>query len=68
MRRISHNGYEANVAYDEDDGLFHGEVANIRDVITFQAKTEADLEAALAASLDDYLAFCELRDETPATP
>ena len=68
MRTIFYKGHKAAVAYDADAGLFHGEVANIRDVITFQAKSEADLEAAFAASLDDYLALCELRGEAPATP
>lgn len=39
MNTMTHNGYEALVTYDEDAELFHGEVMNLRDVITFQGKS-----------------------------
>lgn len=36
MNVMTYKDYEALVEYDEDAGLFHGEVMNLRDVITFQ--------------------------------
>jgi predicted HicB family RNase H-like nuclease len=63
-----HKGYEARVTIDEDAGLMHGEVINIRDVVTFQGRSVAELKKALAASVEDYLAFCAARGEDPDKP
>jgi predicted HicB family RNase H-like nuclease len=56
------------VEYDEDAEHFHGEVMNTRDVITFQGRSVDELEAALAESVEDYLAFCRERGEKPEKP
>jgi predicted HicB family RNase H-like nuclease len=48
--------------------LFHGEVINRCDVITFQGGSIDDLKQALIDSVDDYLAFCEERGEEPEKP
>jgi len=68
MNTMSYRGYEATVAYDEDAELFNGEVLNLRDVITFQGKSVAELKTALAESVEDYLAFCRERGEAPEKP
>jgi predicted HicB family RNase H-like nuclease len=68
MNTMRYKGYEAIVEYDEEAEIFHGEVANLRDVITFQGKSVAELKKALAASVDDYLAFCKDRGEEPEKP
>ncbi len=36
MNVMTYKGYEALVQYGEDAEIFHGEVMNLRDVITFQ--------------------------------
>ena len=46
MNRMSHDGYEAQVTYDEEAGTFHGEVVNLRDVITFQGRSVSELKRA----------------------
>jgi predicted HicB family RNase H-like nuclease len=68
MSTMRYKGYQAVVAYDEDAGIFHGEVAGLRDVITFQGKSVAELKKALAGSVEDYLAFCKERGEQPEKP
>ena len=68
MTMMTHAGYEAVVEYDEDAGIFHGEVINLRDVVTFQGKSVAELQKAFAGSVDDYLAFCKSRGEEPEKP
>jgi len=68
MNTMNHRGYEATVAYDKEAELFHGEVLNLRDVITFQGKSVAELKTALAESVEDYLAFCRERGEAPEKP
>jgi predicted HicB family RNase H-like nuclease len=61
MTMMSYKSYEAVVEYDEDADIFHGEVINMRDVITFQGKSVSELKRAFAASVEDYLAFCKQR-------
>jgi predicted HicB family RNase H-like nuclease len=65
---IKYRGYVAKVEIDEDAGLLHGEVINIRDVVTFQGRTVEELQQALRESVDDYLAFCAQRGEDPEKP
>ena len=68
MTTLSCQGYQATITYDADANLFHGEVVNLRDVITFQAGAEADLPTALTESVEDYRAFCKARGEQPQRP
>ena len=65
---MKYKGYVARVELDEDAGIFHGEVLHVRDVITFQGETPAELKKAFRESVDDYLAFCESRGEKPEKP
>lgn len=68
MTMMHYKGYEALVEFDEEAELFHGEVLNLRDVITFQGSSAAELKQALADSVEDYLAFCAERGEEPEKP
>jgi predicted HicB family RNase H-like nuclease len=47
MTTMTHNGYVATVELDEEAGLFHGEVTNTRDVLTFQGQTLEELKDGL---------------------
>jgi len=50
---------EATVEYDEDAEIFHGEVADLRDLITFQGKSVTALKKAFADSIEDYLSLLQ---------
>jgi predicted HicB family RNase H-like nuclease len=65
---MEHKGYIGKVEFDDEAGIFHGEVINTRDVITFQGESVAELSKAFRDSIDDYLAFCESRGEEPDKP
>jgi predicted HicB family RNase H-like nuclease len=65
---MEYKGYLGRVEYDDEAGLFHGEVINLRDVITFQGETVQELRRAFQESVDDYLAFCIERNEEPERP
>jgi predicted HicB family RNase H-like nuclease len=65
---LSYKGYTGHVEYDDKAGVFHGEVLDLRDVITFQGKSVEELEQAFRESIDDYLEFCESKDEEPDKP
>jgi predicted HicB family RNase H-like nuclease len=65
---MEYKGYVGLVEFDDEASLFHGEVVNTRDVITFQGKSVAELRKAFRESVDDYLAFCAERGEEPDKP
>jgi predicted HicB family RNase H-like nuclease len=65
---MTYKGYQAKVEMDEEAGLFHGEVLNTRDVITFQGRSVRELKKAFADSVDDYIEFCAARGEDPEKP
>jgi len=65
---MTYKGYEAVAEFDEDGGIFSGEVINTRDVITFQGASVRELRKAFKDSVDDYLEFCAKRKEDPEKP
>jgi predicted HicB family RNase H-like nuclease len=65
---MTYKGYEGRVELDEAAGVFHGEVVNTRDVITFQGRSVDELKQAFQDSVDDYLEFCASRGEVPDKP
>ncbi len=65
---MEYKGYIGKVEFDDEAEIFHGEIINTRDVITFQGKSVAELTKAFRGSINDYLAFCKQRGETPDKP
>ena len=65
---LQHKGYRGHAEFDDKAGLFHGEVLDLRDVITFQGTSVEELEREFRDSIDDYLEFCEERGEEPDRP
>ena len=65
---MEYKGYLSHVEFDDEANIFHGEVINIRDVITFQGQTVDELRQAFEDSVEDYLAFCAEREEEPCKP
>ena len=65
---MNYKGYLARMELDDEAGVFHGEVINTRDVITFQGASVDELRHAFEESVEDYLAFCAERGEEPEQP
>ncbi len=65
---MKYKGYTGLVEFDEDAKIFHGEVIGLRDVITFQGRSVAELEKALVDSVEYYLAWCAERNKQPEKP
>ncbi|MGH9438487.1 MAG: type II toxin-antitoxin system HicB family antitoxin [Terriglobia bacterium] len=65
---MEYKGYVGKVEFDDEAEIFHGEVLDTRDVITFQGQSVDELKTAFEESIDDYLAFCEQRGEEPNKP
>ncbi len=65
---MEYKGYLGNVVYDAEARLFHGDVINTRDVITFQGTTVDEIEQALKDSIDDYIEWCKDEGVEPEKP
>lgn len=60
---MTSQGYRGSVRFDDAAEIFHGEVAGVRDVVTFERRTVDELTTAFQESIDDYLEFCRSRGE-----
>lgn len=65
---MKYKGYLAKVKLDDEAGLFHGEIAGIRDVVTFQGRSLRELKDGFRDSVDDYLEFCKELGREPEKP
>ena len=66
---MEYKGYTGQLtAVDEAQGLIHGNVADINDVVTSEGKTLEELVQAFHESVDHYLGWCEERAEAPEKP
>lgn len=65
---MEYKGYIGQVEFDDDAEIFHGEVVNTRDIITFQGKSVEELKTAFNDSVDDYLDWCAERGEESDKP
>jgi predicted HicB family RNase H-like nuclease len=65
---MEYKGYIGRVEFDDEAAIFHGEVINLRDVITFQGESVQELRQAFQESIEDYLEFCRERQEEPDKP
>ena len=65
---MKYKGYIGVVTFDEKANIFHGEVVNTRDVITFQGTCVDEIRQAFIDSVENYLEFCAQRGEQPERP
>ena len=65
---MEYKGYRAAVIFDDSVEIFHGEVVDTRDVVTFQGVSVEELRREFKISVDEYLAFCRERGREPDKP
>ena len=65
---IEYKGYLGTVEYDAQAKIFHGDIINTKDVITFQGKTVNEIERSFKDSIDDYISWCEEEGVEPEKP
>lgn len=58
MKPLQYKGYLGSVEYSLEDGCLHGKILHIIDLVTYEAQTVPELEAAFKGSVDDYLDTC----------
>ena len=65
---LTYKDYVGQVEFDDEANLFHGEIIGIRDVITFQGKSVAEIRKAMKDSVEDYLEMCKKHGKEPEKP
>jgi predicted HicB family RNase H-like nuclease len=58
MNTMLYKGYSARIEFDEEDRIFVGHLAGIRDMVGFHGDSVDALEAAFHEAVDDYLVHC----------
>jgi predicted HicB family RNase H-like nuclease len=68
MSTMSYKGYMARVEFDDDDGIFFGRIAGVRDGVGFHSNSVAGLRAAFREAVDDYIETCVKIGKAPQKP
>ncbi len=55
---MEYKGYIGEASFDSDARIFHGEIINTKNVVTFQGTSVEELEKSFRDSVDDYLDWC----------
>ncbi|MCR1827244.1 type II toxin-antitoxin system HicB family antitoxin [Pseudomonas oleovorans] len=64
---MTYKGYAARIEYSDENGLFVGHIAGIRDVVGFHFHGESvqELRTAFEEAVNDYLDTCAQLDRPP---
>lgn len=68
MNAMFYKGYSARIEFDDEDRIFVGHLAGIRDIIGFHGSSVDELERAFHEAVDDYVAHCEQLGLAPNKP
>ena len=68
MNRMTYKGYLATVSFDERDSIFWGRVVGVKDSITFEGETVAQLTEDFQNAIDHYLSDFKKQGRTPDRP
>ena len=62
---IEYKGYTGVFEFDSSIDAFHGRVAGLKDVVTFQGRSLDELRREMAESVEDYLELCAETGKEP---
>ena len=65
---MTYRGYSARIGYDDEDGIFTGRIAGIRDGVGFHADNVNALREAFHEAVDDYVETCARLGKEPQKP
>ena len=59
MNMMKYRGYIARVEYDNEDRIFVGHLAGIKDIVGFHGSSVDELETAFHEAVNEYIAISE---------
>ena len=59
MNTMKYKGYIARIEFDDEDRIFVGHLAGIKDIVGFHGTTVDELEEAFHTAVDDYITISE---------
>ena len=65
INAMRYKGFSARIEYDDDDRMFTGRVAGIRDGVGFHAETVGGLREAFHEAVEDYVETCAKIGKAP---
>ena len=65
---MNHLGYQGSMTISIEDGVLHGSILNINDLVTYEAETPSELLKAFKESVEEYLSFCKRKGVSPEKP
>ena len=65
---MEYKGYLGSVHYNDEDEVFYGKLAFIRDLVSYEGKSVTELKQSFQEAVDDYLETCEQTGKKPQTP
>jgi predicted HicB family RNase H-like nuclease len=68
MNTMFYKGYNARIEFEDEDRIFVGHLAGIRDIVGFHGSSVDELETAFHEAVDDYLAHCAQLNLSPNKP
>ncbi|WP_312317185.1 type II toxin-antitoxin system HicB family antitoxin [Stenotrophomonas sp.] len=68
MNIIKYAGYEGTAELDLESMVCRGRILFIDDLVTYQADSPKELQAAFQEAVDDYLATCKALGRRPQKP
>ncbi len=65
---LKYKDYTGNVQFDAEDGIFHGRILGIEDIVGFEGASIEELESDFRQSVDDYIETCSEIGKMPQMP
>ncbi|GAB4018339.1 type II toxin-antitoxin system HicB family antitoxin [Spirosoma migulaei] len=62
---LRYQDFVGSVQYNSDDKVFHGKLAFITDLVTFEGTSVNELESAFVEAVEDYLELCKAVGKKP---
>ena len=68
MNMMKYKGCIGRIEYDEEERIFVGHLAGIKDIVGFQGTTVDELESAFHEPVDNYIAIIKKTGRPPQKP
>lgn len=68
MNTMKYKGFEGSACVDVEQGVCHGKILFIDDLVTYESANAGGLKAEFEAAVDDYLETCKELGREPMKP